>query len=170
MYPEDPVLVAYIPTPADFEIVRRHGWYRIPQERAPKGIYAPYLAFYFGRRFGPEKWAIHYYARQLGHELVTRLDLFPDQPDHPRAGRLYYKIQLGELTRLPQPIVSLRWRRIAFVHTTWDRFQDAREINDLFVEGDAYVDRAYALLRDQEEQATQPYQNAARQTPDQEEE
>jgi hypothetical protein len=51
---------------------------------------------------------------------------------------------------LERPIVSLRWRRVTFIHTTWDRFQDAREINDLFVEGEPYVDRRYAILRDQE--------------------
>jgi hypothetical protein len=53
---------------------------------------------------------------------------------------------------LEQPIVSLRWRRITFIHTTWDRFQDAREINDLFVEGPPYVDRRFVVLREQEEQ------------------
>lgn len=148
MYPEDRVLVAYVPEPADFTIIREEGWYRIPQRHMPKGLYAEYFAFYFGRKFGPEKWAIHYYAPQQGYELVTRRDLLPDQPDHPRAGDLYYKVQLGPLQKLSRPIVSLRWRRITFIHTTWDRFQDAQEINDLFVEGGDYVDRLYATLKD----------------------
>ncbi|MCA9958505.1 MAG: hypothetical protein KC443_05700 [Anaerolineales bacterium] len=148
MYPEDRVLVAYVPDPADFAILQQEGWYRIPQQHAPKGLYAEYLAFYFGRRFGLEKWTISYYAPRLGHELVTRTALFPDEPDHPRAQTLYYKVQLGPLQKLPRPIISLRWRRITFIHTTWDRFQDAVEINDLFVEGDPYVDRLFATLRE----------------------
>jgi len=148
MYPEDRVLVAYIAEPSDFAIVEREGWYRIPQQHAPKGVYAEYIAFYFGRRFGEEKWAIHLYAPRLGHELVSRRMLLPHQPDHPRADELYYKIQLGELQRLERPIVSLRWRRITFLHTTWDRFMDATEINDLFVEGGEYVDRIYAALKE----------------------
>jgi hypothetical protein len=148
MYPEDRVLVAYVPTPADFERVRREGWYRIPQRYAPKGLHAEYFAFYFGSAFGAEKWAIHYYAEQRGYELVSRLELFPDQPDHPRAHDFYYKVQLGPLQRLARPIPSLRWRRIAFIHTTWDRFQDAGEINDLFAEGEQYVDRLYATLKE----------------------
>jgi hypothetical protein len=148
MYPEDRVLVAYVPEPADFKIIREAGWYRIPQKHMPKGLYAEYFAFYFGRKFGPEKWAIHYYAPQLGYELLSRSDLLPNQPNHPRASDLYYKVQLGPLQKLPRPIISLRWRRITFIHTTWDRFQDAQEINDLFVEGGDYVNRLYATLKE----------------------
>jgi catechol 2,3-dioxygenase-like lactoylglutathione lyase family enzyme len=148
MYPEDRVLVAILGSPRDFAFARDQGWYRIPQKRAPKGVHAEYLAFYFNRSFGNQKWAIHYYGRKLGHELVRRRDLLPDEPDHPRAGELYYKIQLDSLVRLDRPIVSLRWRRISFIHTTWDRFTDAAEINDLFVEGESYVDRLYYALRE----------------------
>jgi hypothetical protein len=72
----------------------------------------------------------------------------PDEPDHPRAAERYYKLQVGPLQRREPPIASLRWRRIAFIHTTWDRFEAAREINDLFVEGDEFVDRLYHALRE----------------------
>jgi len=148
MFPEDRVLVAYLPDPADFEIIRDEGWYRIPESHAPKGLHAEYYAFYFGRRFGEDKWAIHYYARQQGFELLTRRDLLPEQADHPRAAERYYKVSLGPLQKVKQPIISLRWRRITFMHTTWDRFLDAREINDLFVEGGEYVDRLFATLKE----------------------
>ncbi len=157
MYPEDRVLVVYVPTPSDFEILQREHWYRIPVRHAPKGLYAEYYAFYFGRRFGAQKWAIHYYARRLGHELARRRELLPHEPDHPRADELYYKVQLGPLQKLKRPIPSLRWRRIVFLHTTWDRFQDATEINDLFVDGDGYVDRLYATLKEQGIQAERNY-------------
>ena len=148
MYPEDRVLVAYLPDPADFERILHEGWYRIPEKHAPKGLFAEYYAFYFGRKFDENKWAIHYYAQQKGYELVTRLDLIPDESDHPRAKDHYYKVSLGPLIQLKQPIHSLRWRRITFIHTTWDRFQDAQEINDLFVEGGEYVDRLYYALKE----------------------
>lgn len=147
-YPEDRVLVAYMPHPDDFALAEREGWYRIPQKHAPKGLHAEYIAFYFGQRFGDMKWAIHYFAPRAGHELTTRAILFPDQPDHPRANDYYYKVQLGPLQKLERPIISLRWRRVTFVHTTWDRFQDATELNDLFVEGGEYVDRLYATLKE----------------------
>lgn len=147
-YPEDRVLVAYMPHPADFRLAQRERWYRIPQLHAPKGLHAEYIAFYFGQRFGDMKWAIHYYASNEGHELTTRALLFPDEPDHPRADHYYYKAQLGPLQKLQRPIISLRWRRLTFVHTTWDRFRDAVELNDLFIEGGEYVDRLYITLKE----------------------
>lgn len=148
MYPDDRVLVAYVPTPADFKHIQQEGWYRVPCRSAPKGLHSEYFAFYFGQAFGVDKWAIHYYAETLGHELVTRIALLPDQPDHPRAQDLYYKVQLGPLQRRRQPVVSLRWRRITFIHTTWDRFVDAVEINDLLLTGGDYVDRFFTTLKD----------------------
>ena len=148
MYPEDRVLIAYMPEPADFARARDEGWYRVPQQHAPKGLHAEYYAFYFGRKFGDRKWAIHYFAEQAGFELVRRIDLLPDEADHPRAEAPYYRVALGPLQRLEEPIVSLRWRRISFMHTTWDRFQEAREINDLLLNGGEYVDRLFATLKE----------------------
>jgi hypothetical protein len=72
----------------------------------------------------------------------------PTEPNHPRANEYYFKVQIGPLKQLSRPIVSLQWRRITFIHTTWDRFQDASEINDLFIEGGDYVDRKQAVLKD----------------------
>lgn len=148
MHPDDRVLVAVMNRPQDLQIARDQGWYRAPQTRVSRGVYSEYVAFYFTAVFEEKKWAIHYYARNLGHELVTRRDLLPEEPDHPRAGDLYYKLQLGPLLRRDPPIPSLRWRRISFIHTTWDRFEAAEEVNDLFVEGDEFVDRLYHALRE----------------------
>lgn len=154
MYPDDRVLVVYVPNPADFEIIKNKGWYRIPQRYTPKGYTSEYFAFYFGQAFGLQKWAIHYFASRVGHELVYRRDLFPHQPDHPRADALYYKIQLGSLKKLDNPITSMHWRRLTFLHTTWDRFQDATEINDLLIEGDGYVNRVFTTLKERDSKTT----------------
>ena len=150
MVPDDRVLVAYVPAPADFTKIETQNWYRIPQKSAPKGLYAEYIAFYFGRRFGDQKWAIHYYAKNMGHELVRRIDILPNEPTHPRAQEIYYQVQLGSLQVLERPIISLQWRRILFIHTTWDRFEEANEINDLLLEGKSLVDRRFVALRDDE--------------------
>lgn len=132
-YNEDRVLVALLNNWRDFEIVRDEGWYRIPLKSAPPSIIeAAVLAFYFTRAFDEEKWAIHWYGSVRGHELVRRRDLLPDEPDHPRADEPYYKLQLGPLVKLEQPIPSLRWRRITFIETTYDRLMAAQEINDLY--------------------------------------
>ena len=148
MYPEDRVLVGVMPDPRDFDLARREHWYRIPLKQASDGIHAEYIAFYFTNKFGPDlRWAIHCYARRTGHELVRRVDLLPGQPDHPRAQEKYYKIQLGEMREKTPPVTSLRWRRITFIQTTWDRFVAAREINDLFRSDDQFVERLYKTLR-----------------------
>lgn len=148
MYPEDRVLVGVMPDPRDFEIARDRHWYRVPLAQAPNGIHAEYVAFYFTGKYPPDlRWAITYYARRTGHELVRRINLFPEHPDHPRAQEQYYKIQLGEIREKLPPIVSLRWRRITFIQTTWDRFVKAQEINDLFRAGDEFVDRIYRSLK-----------------------
>lgn len=148
MYPEDRVLVSVMPDPHDLEILRDQMWYRIPQRHATKGIHAEYIAFYFTKKFSEDlRYGVHYYGRRTGHELVRRIDLFPDQPDHPRAQEPYYKLQISMLKEKDPPIRSIRWRRITFIQTTWDRFVKAREINDLFVIGDQFVDRAYHALK-----------------------
>jgi hypothetical protein len=149
MYPEDRVLVGIVPNPHDFEIAREQHWYRVPLRHAPKGIHAEYVAFYFTKAFGEElQWAIHFYARRTGHELVRRIDLLPDEPGHPYAQERYYKLQLGPIHQKEPPIVSARWRRVTFIHTTWDRFVAAREINDLFSTDDIFVDRIYHTLKE----------------------
>lgn len=132
----DRVLVAIMNNRRDFEIARDEGWYRIPQKHAPQSTTeAAVLAFYFTKTFGDEKWSIHWYAPVRGHELAHRRDLLPDEPDHPRADEVYYKLQLGPLMKLEQPILSLRWRRLTFIETSWDRFTAAEEINDLYASG-----------------------------------
>lgn len=131
-HPDDRVLVAVMNSPRDFEIARDEGWYRIPAKYAPSTITeATVLAFYFTKAFGEEGWAIHWYASVQGYELVQRRDLLPEEPDHPRADEPYYKMRLGPLERLEPPIPSLRWRRIAFIETSWDRFVTAREVHEL---------------------------------------
>ncbi|MFQ6101761.1 MAG: hypothetical protein ACE5OS_11090 [Anaerolineae bacterium] len=135
-YASDRVLVAIMNDRRAFETARDEGWYRIPQKYAPQSTTeAVVLAFYFTKVFGDDKWSIRWYGPVRGHELVRRRDLLPDQPDHPRADEVYYKLQLGPLMQLERPIPSLRWRRITFIETTWDRFTAAEEVNDLYASG-----------------------------------
>ena len=145
-YPSDRVLVAIMNSKRDFDIARGEGWYRIPQRHAPESTTeAVVLAFYFTRVFGDEKWSVHYYAPVEGHELVRRSDLLPEQAGHPRADEPYYKLQIGRLMKRDEPIPSLRWRRITFIESTWDRFVAADEINDLYATG---ADGLYVTLKE----------------------
>lgn len=132
IYPDDRVLVAVMNKPRDWQRVQDERWYRLPVKHAP--AMAPnfdWLAFYFTQAFDSDKWAIHYYAPVLGHELLTRRDLIPAEPDHKRASEWYYKLSLGEIYHKLPPIVAERRRRITFIVTTGDRFEAATEIGEL---------------------------------------
>ena len=73
--------------PKDWQRVQTEGWYRLPVKHAPEGTpHFDWIAFYFTSAFGSDKWAIHYYAHIEGHELLTRRDLIPSEPDHKRVG------------------------------------------------------------------------------------
>jgi hypothetical protein len=130
------ILVAVITTPRDLEIARVLGWYRIPLRSAPKVIAVDYLAFYQTAAFNDEKWRIQYLAPVQGHELTTRKELLHDEPDHPNANQEYYKVQIGPIVRLPQPILAEKWRRITFLYTTGEYLLRARRINDLIIESE----------------------------------
>ncbi|OGO04864.1 MAG: hypothetical protein A2Y73_08280 [Chloroflexi bacterium RBG_13_56_8] len=129
---EERVLVAVVPNPRDWELVRSQHWYRVPLARAPKRIGAEYLAFYHPKCFEDLRWSIRYYAPIQRYRIVRRRDLLPQEADHPRADALYYKIEIGPLNALPHPILSHKLRRITFLLTTLPRLLSAREINDLW--------------------------------------
>lgn len=58
----------------------------------------------------------------------------------------YYKVLLEPLERLKKPILSRRFRRIVFIPTTWEKFKNAVEINDLFDES-PLEDRLWAEFK-----------------------
>jgi len=141
------VLVAIMNSPRDFAIARDQHWYRIPVKKAPKrGVDAPIMAFFQTKAFGEEKWSVNYYAHAARWEIVTRLQLLPEEVRHPRADELYYKVHLGELRRLPRPIVSSKWRRITFIVTHWGRLRQAHEIKEL-LHGSIWEERLWRALR-----------------------
>ncbi|MEO0077006.1 MAG: DUF559 domain-containing protein, partial [candidate division WOR-3 bacterium] len=117
----------------DWDILNKEHWYRIPVKTAPKIFNkAKFIAFYQTKSFGNEKYAVNYYAPIIKVEITKRIALLPDEPTHLRANDDYFKITIGNLTKLPKPIPSLRWRRITFIPTTFGRLMNATEINDLW--------------------------------------
>ncbi len=148
------ILVCLLPSPRDLEIVRLLGWYRIPFRSAPKVVAVDYLAFYQPGSFGEQGGRIEQTAPVRGHELTTRGELLREEPDHPRAGEEYYKIQLGALERLGQPILAEKWRRLTFLYTTGEYLLKARTLNDLVVQsGERQL--LWRSLRERAEQTQQ---------------
>jgi hypothetical protein len=150
------VLVAVVPTARDWERIQHEGWYRIPLARAPQRLGAEYLAFYHTKDGGELRWTISHYAAVRGFRLVRRRELVPDEPDHPRADDLYYRVELGALEPLPRPIPSLKLRRVTFIATTLRRLLSAHEINDLW-EREAARDRLWRALQAREVPAERDY-------------
>jgi len=149
MYPDDRVLVGVINRKRDLYAAQHDHWYRIPQEKMPRGVYVEYLAFYLsGSAIRGQNSGIYYYARKRGIELAYRRDLLPNEPAHKHADRVYYKVQMSELELKNPPVLNPTRRAISFIHTTWDRFIEAQRIRDLYSTSDHYVDRIYYALRD----------------------
>jgi len=136
IHPTSLVLVAVVNNIRDLEIARLLGWYRIPLRTAPKVIGVDYLAFYQTGAFGDDKWRIQYIAPVRGHELTTRGELLKTEHDHPRAKEEYYKVQIGALERLAEPIIANTWRRITFLYTTGEYLLQAKTVNDLVIQSD----------------------------------
>ena len=134
--PTDLILVCLLPTPRDLEIARLLGWYRIPLRTAPKVVAVDYLAFYQPSAFGRRGGQIEFVAEVRGHELTTRAELLKDEADHPRAKEEYYKIQIGGLEKLKEPILADKWKRMTFLYTTGEYLLNAKTLNDLVVDGD----------------------------------
>jgi hypothetical protein len=130
------VLVCVLPAPRDFEIARLLGWYRIPLRTAPKVIAVDYLAFYQPSTFGDSGGQIEFMASVRGHELTTRRELLKDESDHPRANEEYFKIQIGGLEKLSNPILAGKWKRLTFLYSTGEYLLKAKTLNDLVVKDD----------------------------------
>ena len=144
------VLVAIINKQLDFAILREKLWYRIPVSSVEKWIkerWSPkWLAFYQTKAFGAEKHAINYFAEVLDIREVRRWQLFPDEPRDDKSNWRYYQIFVKSVQQLPKPIYSRRYRRIIFIPTTWEKFINATEINDLFDES-SLEDRLWAEFK-----------------------
>lgn len=136
LQPTSLILVCLLPSPRDLEIARLLGWYRIPFRTAPKVVAVDYLAFYQPSAFGQRGGQIEYVAEVRGHELTTRGELLKDEAKHPRAKEEYFKIQIGGLEKLKEPVGADKWKRITFLYTTGEYLLKAKTLNDLVVDGD----------------------------------
>jgi hypothetical protein len=150
---DDLVLVAVIPSKRDLEIARLLAWYRIPLQTAPKTVQVDWLAFYLTGAFGEQSWSVRHLARVRGYELVARRELLSAEPDHPRAGEPYYKLQLGPLLQLDSPIPADRWRRFTFLYTNGARLLQAHSVKALTLPSGKERQRLWRMLRERARQA-----------------
>jgi very-short-patch-repair endonuclease len=133
------ILIALLPSQTDLGIAARKHWYRIPtaSKNVPLMVQngeVKQIAFYQPKIFHDDAFAVRWYANVKKISVVKRKKLFPNEPENPKSGNMYYKIEIDKLLRLPRAIPSLRHRRILFITSTRSRFDKAQEINDLFIE------------------------------------
>jgi hypothetical protein len=95
-----------------------------------------YLAFYQPSAFGDRGGQIEFISQVRGHELTTRGELLKDEVNHPRAKEEYYKLQIGALEKLNEPVKSDKWKRLTFLYSTGEYLLKAKTLNDLVVAGD----------------------------------
>lgn len=141
-------LIGIVPRKKLWTTIRQEHWYHIPVASAPRNIKdVRYVAFYFPAAFGKElQHKVIYYAPVREIEVVKRIELFPDEPNHPRANQDYYQIKLTQIRKLPRPIPSNRWRRLVHIPSTYEKLMRAREINDLY-ETSPLEDTMYRALK-----------------------
>jgi hypothetical protein len=132
MQPHEPVIVVIVPTRNDLDIVLRRHWYRLPLKHGPTEINAQWIAFYTPGSFGTELHGVHYYARINSVEKVRRIDLFPDQKQHPRANNHYFAVSFDPPMRLAKPLRPERGKRFIWSQTTLWRLNASRNFDELF--------------------------------------
>lgn len=151
------VLVAVMNNTRDFHAARDEGWYRIPLNRAPDQVGAEYLAFYHTAAFEREKWSVRHYAPIWQYRVVTRLDLLPAESSHPRAEDKYYRLDIGPLQALANPIPSRKLRRVTFIPTTLSCLLAAEDVQELWQRRKS-EDRLWAAFRESTLQTEGRYQ------------
>ena len=142
------LLIALLPKKSALDILKNEGWYHIPVDTAPKRWPPKVMAFYQGKVFGNEEaYKIRHFGEVKKIDIIPRKELFPDdEKNQNKAENLYYRIQLKSLEERFTPIISFRPRRLVFIPTTLDKFENADQINDLF-DGSPLEDRLWTALK-----------------------
>ena len=125
-------LVAILKDKSDLAILQEQGWYRIPVASAPKRWPPRWLAFYQPKNFGEDAYRIRYYGQVKDIRRARRSELFPNELASAKSEREYFILNLAKLEEREDPIPSYRPRRLVFIPTTWTKFEQAEQINDLF--------------------------------------
>jgi very-short-patch-repair endonuclease len=126
------VLVGIMNSRADFQILQEDLWYRIPVQSRPRHWPPKWLAFYHTKVFGADAYTVQYYGRVKQIKNALRREILQTNRLDLKADREYFVIHLHALERLSAPIVSPHPRRNPFIATTWRKFSEAGQINDLF--------------------------------------
>lgn len=125
------VLVGVLKSKSDLQILLEEKWYRIPVVFMPKRRFT-YVAFYQPSIFGKDGKCIKYFARISGKEIRKRIELLPEEPNHPRAGENYMRVFFEKVEALVSPIRNVIPRRVSFGFTDLRTLKSAKDILQLY--------------------------------------
>lgn len=130
---EQPVLIAVIGRKRDMDILLKEKWYRIPAANMPRRKFL-WLTFYQTSKLGRLGKRIQYYAKvePEGVQRLTRRELLPDEPRHPRVNDNYYKFNFTTVKKLRRPILNNTGMRMVFGFTTLARLLRFKSLPNLF--------------------------------------
>jgi very-short-patch-repair endonuclease len=150
MKKSEELLVGIVNTQSDFEIIQDQHWYRIPIDKVRNQLerrWPPkWIAFYYTNAVKAFPQMIIHYAKVKRISEASRQELFPIDKQSHKSSRRYYKISFDKVESLSKPILSRRWRRIVFINTTFKKFKNAIEVNDLF-DGSRLEDKLWAEFK-----------------------
>lgn len=125
------VLVAVLKSRSDLRILLRDGWYRIPFVFVPKRPFT-HVAFYQPAVFGRRGKRIEYFGRVAAKKFRRRIELLPDEPNHPRAHDEYLVCTFHSVEKLAKSIRNIVPRRVSFGFTTLEALHEAGDILELY--------------------------------------
>ncbi len=131
------IVIGVLKNKRDLPIALHDKWYRIPVKSAPNIVrdnQIKYLGLYQGKAFKDSPSQIQWYGEVKNITICKRIELLPEENNNSNANEDYYKIELAEMIRLPEPIKAIRPRRITFIVTAFERFLKAKELNEVFLE------------------------------------
>ncbi len=156
---EKDTVIGVLKRKRDLPIAVHDKWYRIPVKSAPiivRDKKVQYLALYQGKQFKDYPSQIQWYGEVKKITIHKRIELLPEENYDPNANEDYYRIELAEMHKLPQPIRAIRPRRIHFITTAFDRFIQAKELNDVFLES-PIEERFWEALKSEDIDAERQY-------------
>lgn len=125
------VLVCVLRSHQDKEILVKEKWYRIPLSHAPKRR-PKYLAFYQPAIFGGSGKRIELYGRVKYWRIKRRIDLLPEEKNHPDSRRLYIQFILSRVSKLRRPLPNRKGLRVSFGFTILTKLRQSPDLRRVF--------------------------------------
>lgn len=145
----DRLFVGTVARKNDLALIDNEGWYRVPVSTVREDAPWPPRWFAPWETSGASGGGVQQIRTVWEVEdvrIVSREELFPGESAGPKAGKRYYRLELGDPHSLRRPILTGRRRRSLFIHSDVRLLDGAGSINDLWSNG-PLEDEFWAALK-----------------------